>query len=70
MLRVPQGRKLVLGVVLAVLATVLLATRPGVIATIPLGLPILGVAAVVGLVLVCHGGMALAGRRRERRPHD
>jgi hypothetical protein len=69
MVRDPQGRMLVLGVMLAVLANVLLITRPDVIAAIPLGLPILGVVAVVGLVLVYRSALALARRRRERPPH-
>ncbi len=69
MLRDPQGRMLVLGVALAASANVLLITRPDVVAAVPLGPPILMIAGVVGLVLACHGGMALAGRRRERPPH-
>jgi hypothetical protein len=60
---------LALGAALAVLATVLLTTPPAVIAAIPLALPILAVLAVVGLVLVCHSGLALARRGRERPPH-
>jgi hypothetical protein len=72
MLRDPQGRMLALGVALAALANVLLITlitRPGAIAAIPPALPVLFVVAVVGLVLICHNGRALARRRRERRPH-
>jgi hypothetical protein len=69
MVRDPQGRMLVLGVMLAVLANVLLIARPAVIAAIPPGLPILGAVAVVGLVLVYRSALALARRRRERPPH-
>ena len=69
MLRDPHGRMLVLGVALAGSANLLLITRPDVVAAVPLGPPILMIAGVVGLVLICRSGMALAGRRRERPPH-
>ena len=59
---------LVLGVALAALANVLM-TIPAVIAGIPFAVPILAVVVVVGLVLACYNGVALARRRRERPPH-
>jgi uncharacterized membrane protein HdeD (DUF308 family) len=61
---------LALGAALAVPATVLLATRPAAVAAIPPALPVLIIVAVVGLALVCHGGMAIASRRRGRRQQD
>ena len=69
MVRDPQGRMLVLGAALAALAHALMAV-PAVITGIPFAVPILAVLAVVGLVLACHNGMALAARRRERPPHS
>jgi hypothetical protein len=68
MLRDPQGRMLVLGVALAALANVLM-TIPAVITGIPFAVPILAIVAVMGLALACRSGVAMARRRRERRPH-
>jgi hypothetical protein len=65
MLRDPRERMLALGAALAVLAHALLAV-PAVITGLPFALPILAVAAAVGLILVCHNGVAVAARRRDR----
>ena len=62
-------RLLAVGAVLAVLATVLLITPSGAIGDISTARPILAVVAVVGLAMVCHNGVAIARRRRERPPH-
>jgi hypothetical protein len=69
MLRDPQGRMLVLGAALAVLAHALLAV-PAVITGVPFAVPILAVAVVAGLALVCHGGLAIVSQRRGRRQRD
>ena len=66
MVRDPREGMLARGAGLAVPAAVLMITRPDAVAAIPLALPVLIIAAVVGLVLICGSGMALASRRRGR----